>query len=124
MAGLNAGLEILQDGALLGIYPEGTRSPDGALYRGKTGIAKLVLGSGAPVVPVAMIGTEKVQPIGKKLPRLHRVGMVFGEPLHFGKDPEAVGNRTRERDITDQVMSSLQALSGQEYKDRYAPKKS
>ncbi|MCF3764558.1 lysophospholipid acyltransferase family protein, partial [Salmonella enterica] len=80
---LDAGLAALREGRLLGIYPEGTRSPDGRLHRGKIGVAKLALASGAPVVPIAMIGTDRVQPIGHVLPRIRRLGMIFGEPLDF-----------------------------------------
>ena len=81
-AALNAGLKRLRDGELFGIYPEGTRSPDGRLYRGKTGVARLALLSGAPVIPVAMIGTHAAQPIGQKIPSRTNIGMVIGEPLY------------------------------------------
>ena len=84
-AALRTGLRVLNAGDVLGIYPEGTRSPDGRLYRGKTGVARMALEAGVPVIPVAMIGTDKVQPIGRKVPRLGRVGMVIGEPLDFSR---------------------------------------
>ena len=84
-ASLNTGLQVLGRGDLLGIYPEGTRSPDGRLYRGKTGVARLALESGAPVVPVAMVGTNIAQPIGKVIPKPMRIGVVVGEPLDFSR---------------------------------------
>jgi len=86
-AALNTGLNRLQDGKLFGIYPEGTRSPDGRLYRGKTGVARLALESGAPVIPVAMVGTAAAKPIGRKIPKIMRIGMVIGEPLDFSRYP-------------------------------------
>lgn len=121
---LHAGLQVLREGALLGIYPEGTRSPDGRLYRGRIGVAKLALAAGVPVIPVAMIGTDRVQPIGRTLPKIRRVGVIFGEPLHFGHDPEAAsGHHHQLREITDEVMDAIRRLSGQEYVNTYAPKK-
>src|SRR5680860_86961 len=84
-AALNTGLNVLRDDGLFGIYPEGTRSPDGRLYRGKTGVARLALESGAPVIPVAMIGTNIAQPIGKRIPKMHRIGIVIGEPMDFSR---------------------------------------
>ena len=78
---LNAGMDVLKNGSLLGIYPEGTRSPDSRLYRGKVGVARLALQARVPVIPVAMIGTDKVQPIGKRMPNIRRIGMIFREPL-------------------------------------------
>ena len=82
-ASLNTGLKVLAEGSILGIYPEGTRSPDGKLYRGRTGVARMVLESGVPVVPVAMIGTEHVMPIGTRLPKVRRIGIIIGEPIDF-----------------------------------------
>ncbi len=82
---LDAGMDVLKDGSLLGIYPEGTRSPDARLYRGKVGVARLALQARVPVIPVAMIGTDKVQPIGKRVPNIRRIGMIFGEPLDFSR---------------------------------------
>lgn len=117
---LSGGADVLNAGGLLGIYPEGTRSPDGRLYRGKTGVAKLVLSTGVPVVPVAMIGTDKVQPIGKRLPNIRRIGMIFGEPLDFSQYRGQAENREVQREVTDQIMSRLMRLSGQEYVDEYA----
>ncbi|MCI6585324.1 MAG: lysophospholipid acyltransferase family protein [Mobiluncus porci] len=117
---LEKGLEVLKRGELFGIYPEGTRSPDGRLYRGKTGIARLALESGAPIIPVAMVGTNKSQPIGKRLPRPERIGVIVGEPLDFSRYAGMENDRFALRSITDEVMYSLMLLSGQEYVDEYA----
>jgi 1-acyl-sn-glycerol-3-phosphate acyltransferase len=117
---LRSGLEVLQEGKLLGIYPEGTRSPDGRLYRGKLGVAKLALNARVPVVPIAMIGTDKVQPIGRTIPNIRRVGMIFGPPLDFSEYYDQAGDRFVERQVTDQVMEAIRRLSGQEYVDVYA----
>ncbi len=119
-ASLNTGLGVLAQGLLLGIYPEGTRSPDGRLYRGRTGIARMVLEAKVPVIPVAMIDTEKVQPIGKRLPRIRRVGIVIGEPLEFSRFDGMEGDRIVLRAVTDEIMYELKRLSGQEYVDLYA----
>ncbi|MEW1807966.1 lysophospholipid acyltransferase family protein [Pseudarthrobacter sp. NPDC080039] len=119
-ASLNAGMEVLNAGGLLGIYPEGTRSPDGRLYRGKVGVARLALQAGVPVIPVAMIGTDKVQPIGKRLPNIRRIGMIFGEPLDFSQYRDQAGDRAVQRKVTDEIMARLMRLSGQEYVDEYA----
>ncbi|WP_307361951.1 lysophospholipid acyltransferase family protein [Pseudarthrobacter niigatensis] len=119
-ASLNAGMDVLEAGGLLGIYPEGTRSPDGRLYRGKVGVARLALQAGVPVIPVAMIGTDKVQPIGKRLPNIRRIGMIFGEPLDFTQYRDQAEDRAVQRQVTDQIMSRLLRLSGQEYVDEYA----
>lgn len=119
-AALRTGLARLNEGGLFGIYPEGTRSPDGRLYRGKTGVARLALESGAPVIPVAMIGTNIAQPIGRKIPKLHRVGVVVGEPLDFSRYAGMQNDRFVLRSITDEVMYEIMRLSGQEYVDIYA----
>ncbi|MFM5967535.1 MAG: lysophospholipid acyltransferase family protein [Micrococcales bacterium] len=119
-ASLNTGLGVLAQGLVLGIYPEGTRSPDGRLYRGRTGIARMVLEAKVPVIPVAMIDTEKVQPIGKRLPRIRRVGIVIGEPLDFSRFDGMEGDRVVLRAVTDEIMYELKKLSGQEYVDLYA----
>ncbi len=119
-AALNTGLKILREGRLFGIYPEGTRSPDGRLYRGKTGVARLALESGAPVVPVAMIETNIAQPIGKRIPKMHRIGIVIGEPMDFSRYRGMENDRFVLRSITDEIMYSLMSLSGQEYVDMYA----
>jgi 1-acyl-sn-glycerol-3-phosphate acyltransferase len=121
-AALETGLRILRQGKLLGIYPEGTRSPDGRLYRGKTGVARMALEARVPVIPVAMIGTHEVQPIGKKIPRIKRVGVRFGPPLDFSRYEGLSGDRFVERSMTDEIMYELMQLSGQEYVDVYAAK--
>jgi 1-acyl-sn-glycerol-3-phosphate acyltransferase len=117
---LTTGLEILAQGDLLAIYPEGTRSPDGRLYRGRTGIARLALESGVPVIPVAMINTDKIQPPGRVLPKIMRVGIKFGEPLNFQRYEGMSQDRFVLRSITDEIMYSLMELGGQEYVDIYA----
>ena len=117
---LNAGVDVLENGGLLGIYPEGTRSPDGRLYRGKTGVAKLVLKTGVPVIPVAMIGTDKVQPIGRRIPNIRRIGIIVGEPLDFSRYAGMENDRFIQRSVTDEIMYELMRLSGQEYVDVYA----
>ena len=110
------------EGGVLGIYPEGTRSPDGHLYRGKTGVARMALEAGARVVPVAMIDTEKIQPPGKILPKIMRVGVKFGPALDFSRYEGMEGDRFVLRSITDEIMYELMTLSGQEYVDIYATK--
>ena len=120
-AALKTGLRVLKDGRLLGIYPEGTRSPDGRLYRGKTGVARLALESGALVVPCAMIDTDKIQPQGRVLPKLRpRPGVRIGKPLDFSRYEGMAGSHLVERSITDEIMYALMQLSGQEYVDQYA----
>lgn len=119
-AALRTGLNRLNEGELFGIYPEGTRSPDGRLYRGKTGVARLALESGAPVIPVAMIGTNIAQPIGKKIPNIHRIGIVVGQPLDFSRYQGMQDDRFVLRSITDEIMYELMLISGQEYVDVYA----
>lgn len=119
-ASLNTGLGVLGSGQVLGIYPEGTRSPDGRLYRGRTGIARMALEAKVPVIPVAMIDTEKVQPIGKRLPRIRRIGIIVGQPLDFSRFDGMEGDRIVLRAVTDEIMYELMKLSGQEYVDAYA----
>lgn len=119
-ASLLTGLKVLARGEQLGIYPEGTRSPDGKLYRGRTGIARMVLEGRVPVVPVAMIDTQKVMITGSKRPHLHRIGVVFGEPLDFSRFEGLEGDRFILRSITDEIMHELNKLGGQEYADVYA----
>jgi len=116
--------DVLECGGLFGIYPEGTRSPDGKLYKGHTGVARLALSAGVPILPVAMIGTREAQPIGQVMPRLFMpITVSIGKPMRFDRfagraeDPKAL------RQITDEVMFELRALSGQEYVDRYAKRK-
>ena len=117
---LRTGLNRLNDGGLFGIYPEGTRSPDGRLYRGKTGVARLALESGAPVIPVAMVGTDIAQPIGKRIPKFVRIGVVIGEPMDFSRYKGMENDRFILRSVTDEIMYSLMSISGQEYVDIYA----
>ncbi|MCV7303332.1 1-acyl-sn-glycerol-3-phosphate acyltransferase [Mycobacterium barrassiae] len=117
---LNTAARILGQGKLLGMYPEGTRSPDGRLYKGKTGLARLALETGVPVIPVAMIGTNVVNPPGKKGLRFGRVAVKFGKPMDFSRFEGLAGNRFIERAVIDEVMYELMRLSGQEYVDLYA----
>jgi 1-acyl-sn-glycerol-3-phosphate acyltransferase len=116
-AALDTARDVLARGNAFGIYPEGTRSLDGRLYRGRTGVAWLALTTGAPVVPVALEGTERLQPVGKRLPRPHRVTVRFGQPLTFTGDPTSPRAR---RAVTDEVMRAIGELSGQERADRFA----
>ena len=119
-AALHTGKRILAEGHLLGLYPEGTRSPDGRLYRGRTGIARMALETGVPVVPVAMINTDVVQPTGQIIPKLGRVGIRLGKPLDFSRYAGMEDDRFVLRSITDEIMYELMLLSGQEYVDTYA----
>ncbi|HYZ68155.1 MAG TPA: lysophospholipid acyltransferase family protein, partial [Mycobacterium sp.] len=119
-AALNTAVRILGEGKLLGMYPEGTRSPDARLYKGKTGLARLALQTGVPVIPVAMIGTDVVNPPGKKGLRFGRVQVKFGKPMDFSRFEGLAGNRFIERAVIDEVMYELMRLSGQEYVDLYA----
>ena len=119
-AALRSGLKVLNRGELLGLYPEGTRSPDGRLYKGRTGVARMALEAGVPVVPVAMINTDKAQPTGTKIPKLVRVGVRIGTPLDFSRYEGMEGDRFVLRSITDEIMYALMELSGQEYVDMYA----
>jgi len=119
-AALETGLRILAHGDLLGLYPEGTRSPDGRLYRGKTGVARMALEAGVPVIPVAMIGTYEIQPPGKVMPRIGRVTIRVGAPLDFSRYDGMSGDRFVLRSITDELMYDLMALGQQEYVDMYA----
>lgn len=119
-AALDTAQRILGDGKLLGMYPEGTRSPDGRLYKGKSGLARLALESGVPVIPVAMIGTDVVNPPGSKMWRFGRVTVRFGKPMDFSRFEGMAGNRFIERAVIDEVMYELMELSGQEYVDIYA----
>jgi 1-acyl-sn-glycerol-3-phosphate acyltransferase len=119
-AALDTAARVLSQGKLLGMYPEGTRSPDGRLYKGKTGLARLALQTGVPVIPVAMIGTDVVNPPGSKTWRFGRVTVRIGEPLDFSRFDGLCGNRFIERAVTDEVIYELMTLSGQEYVDIYA----
>jgi 1-acyl-sn-glycerol-3-phosphate acyltransferase len=118
---LRAGLRVLAAGEVLGIYPEGTRTPDGRLYRGKTGVARLALEARAPVIPTAMVGGFEFQPPGKLAPRLRvRPGVRFGKPLDFSRYYGLEQDRIVLRAMTDEIMYELMKLSGQEYVDEYA----
>ncbi|MDX2377157.1 1-acyl-sn-glycerol-3-phosphate acyltransferase [Microbacterium sp. LRZ72] len=119
-ASLNTGLSVLAREDLLGIYPEGTRSPDGKLYRGRTGIARMALEARVPVVPVVMVDTSQIMPIGTRLPRIGRVGVVIGEPLDFSRFAGLEGDRYVLRSVADEIMVALQRLGEQEYEDVYA----
>jgi 1-acyl-sn-glycerol-3-phosphate acyltransferase len=117
-AALRAGARAVRDGSLLGVYPEGTRSPDGRLYRGKTGVARMAMDAGVPVLPVAMTGTDRVQPIGTVIPHLAPVAVRIGAPLHPPRPaatPEA--RRAQAREFTERVMAAIALLSGQQRVD-------
>ena len=120
-AAIRSGLGVLERGELFGIYPEGTRSPDGRLYRGKPGgLSRVALRSGAPVIPVVMIDTEKIQPPGQIRPKLMRPGIRIGRPLDFSRYQGMENDRFIQRSVTDEVMYEIWKLSGQEYVDIYA----
>lgn len=119
-ASLNTGLQVLGRGDVLGIYPEGTRSPDGKLYRGRTGIARMALEAKVPVIPVIMVDTDTAMPIGRSIPRVVRVGIVIGEPLDFSRYAGMENDRYVLRSVTDEIMVALQRLGEQEYDDVYA----
>ncbi len=120
MSALRSGMRVLQRGDLFGIYPEGTRSPDGKLYKGKTGVARMALEAGVPVIPVAMIDTDKAQPTGQVIPNVQRIGVRIGRPLDFSRYEGMEHDRYVLRSITDEIMYELMQLSGQEYVDEYA----
>ncbi len=117
---LEAALGLLNEGSLFGIYPEGTRSPDGRLYRGRTGVAWLALHSGAPVIPVAMVGTDKLLPPGAKIPRPGRIEIRIGKPLPFDEYSDGPKGAKQRREITDRIVAAIGELSGQEYSPIYA----
>jgi 1-acyl-sn-glycerol-3-phosphate acyltransferase len=119
-AAMRTSLRILGEGSLLGIYPEGTRSPNGTLYRGKTGVARMAMEAHVPIIPVAMINTYEIQPPGQVRPRLRRVGVRIGRPLDFSRYEGLENDRFVLRSVTDEVMYELMSLSGQEYVDMYA----
>lgn len=119
-AALTTAKQVLDQGKVLGMYPEGTRSPDGRLYKGKTGLARLALQTGVPVIPVAMIGTNVVNPPGSNMLRFGRITVRFGEPMDFSRFDGLAGNRFIERAVIDEVIYELMGLSGQEYVDIYA----
>lgn len=117
---LEAALGLLKDGALFGIYPEGTRSPDGRLYRGRTGIGWLALHAQVPVIPVAMVGTQRMLPPGQSIPRPGRVQVRVGKPLLFSEYFDQPAGARQRRAVTDRVMEAIRELSGQEYVPIYA----
>nr|WP_240921344.1 lysophospholipid acyltransferase family protein [Microbacterium excoecariae] len=119
-AALNTALQVIGRGDLLGIYPEGTRSPDGRLYKGRTGLARMALVAKVPVIPVVMVDTDTMMPIGATVPRIMRVGMIIGEPLDFSRYEGLEDDRFVLRSVTDEIMVALQQLGGQEYVDDYA----
>ncbi len=119
LASLDIALEVLGRGEAFGIYPEGTRSRDGRLYRGRTGVAHLALTSGAPVVPVGLTGTEKIQPVGTRFPRRADVTVRFGEPLRFEGTYDGVPAGRARREVTDVIMNEIQKLSGQPFAGVY-----
>jgi 1-acyl-sn-glycerol-3-phosphate acyltransferase len=121
-AALDAGVAALRDGKLVGIFPEGTRSPDGRLYRGKTGVARMALEARVPVVPVAIMGTFEAMPYDRKIPRRGQVEVRFGAPLRFDRYYETPADRFVLRSVTDEIMYEVMLLSGQEYADEYGAK--
>jgi 1-acyl-sn-glycerol-3-phosphate acyltransferase len=122
-AAIRAGVQALEDGQVVGIYPEGTRSPDGRLYRGKTGVARMALEARCPVIPVAILGSRDVQPPERKMPRLRgRVEVVYGKPLSFERFYGQERDRFVLRSVTDEIMYEIMMLTGQEYVDEYASK--
>ncbi|GAB2812449.1 lysophospholipid acyltransferase family protein [Streptomyces daliensis] len=120
-AAIKEGLGVLRKDELLGIYPEGTRSHDGRLYKGRVGVAAMALKAGVPVIPCAMVGTFELQPPGRRFPRLGRVTIRFGKPLDFSRYEGMDEERTALRAVTDEIMTEILRLSGQEYVDLYAP---
>ena len=122
-AAISTGVRVVKSGKLLGIYPEGTRSPDGRLYRGRTGAARIAIEAQVPVIPVAMVNTFWVQPTGRRLPRLgRRVGVRFGTPIDTGRWAGMAAEPAAMRELTDELMAQLRDLGGQEYVDIYATK--
>ena len=119
LAALEAARKVLDAGGVFAIYPEGTRSLDGRLHRGHTGVAALALATGAKVVPVAMFGTEKLQPNGARIPRLAKIGVRFGKPLDFSRYEGQDSSPAIRRSVTDEIMYEILELSGQEYVDTY-----
>jgi 1-acyl-sn-glycerol-3-phosphate acyltransferase len=117
---LRAGVKALRENRLVGIFPEGTRSPDGRLYRGKTGVARMALEARVPVIPVALVGTFELMPYDRKLPKPGRVELRFGKPLRFDRHYETPADRFVLRSVTDEIMYEIMLLSGQEYVDEYA----
>ncbi|PCG85805.1 1-acyl-sn-glycerol-3-phosphate acyltransferase [Streptomyces sp. WZ.A104] len=121
-AAIREGLGVLDRGELLGIYPEGTRSHDGRLYKGKVGVAVMAITAGVPVIPCAMVGTFEIQPPGRLVPKIKRVAIRFGEPLDFSRYAGMENQKAAIRAVTDEIMYAILELSGQEYVDQYAAK--
>jgi 1-acyl-sn-glycerol-3-phosphate acyltransferase len=121
-AALQTGVQALREGNLVGIFPEGTRSPDGRLHRGKTGVARMALEAQVPIVPVAITGTFEALPYDKKLPKPGRVEVRFGKPLDFQRYYETPADRFALRSATDEIMYEIMLMSGQEYVDEYGSK--
>ncbi|WP_327298940.1 MULTISPECIES: lysophospholipid acyltransferase family protein [unclassified Streptomyces] len=119
-AAVREGLGVLGRGELLGIYPEGTRSHDGRLYKGKVGVAVMAVKGRVPVVPCAMVGTFEIQPPGRRMPKIKRVTIRFGEPLDFSRYTGLENEKVALRAVTDEIMYAVLGLSGQEYVDAYA----
>ncbi|MFD9964310.1 lysophospholipid acyltransferase family protein [Amycolatopsis sp. NPDC058986] len=119
LAALGAARKVLDADGVFAIYPEGTRSLDGKLHRGHTGVAALALATGAKVVPVALSGTENLQPKGKRIPRLTKISVTFGEPLDFSRYEGQDSSSAIRRSVTDEIMYTILELSGQEYVDKY-----
>lgn len=119
LAALGAARRVLESGGAFAIYPEGTRSLDGRLHRGHTGVATLALDTGAVVIPAALVGTERVQPVGKRFPRIRRVTVHYGAPIDFSRYDGLAGSNVIRRAVTDQIMDAIAGLSRQEYVDRY-----
>ncbi|WP_353809389.1 lysophospholipid acyltransferase family protein [Agromyces sp. SYSU T00194] len=117
-AALDRGRDVLESGSAFAIYPEGSRSTDGLLYRGRTGVAWLSLATGAPIVPVGLVGTQAIQPVGSRWPRIRPVEVHFGPPIAPEPGTPATSGRAR-RELTDRVMAGINALSAQELAGRY-----
>ncbi|HWO67655.1 MAG TPA: lysophospholipid acyltransferase family protein [Umezawaea sp.] len=116
---LDTVIKVLEDGEAFGIYPEGTRSLDGMLHRGRTGVARIALESGAPVVPIGLVGTDKVMAVGRKLPKIVPVTVRFGKPLDFSRYAGMQDSLPVLRSVTDQIVYNILELSGQDYVDNY-----
>lgn len=123
-AALKTGMRILNEGQVLGIYPEGTRSPDGRLYRGHTGVARMAIQAKVPVIPVGVKGTREIQPPDRKLPKIKKLAMEFGEPIDFSRYEGQENDRFVLRSATDEIMYEIMQISGQEYTDEYAKRPS
>lgn len=120
LGGLLAAKKVLEEGKLFGIHPEGTRSPDGKLYKGHTGVARLAYETGAPIIPVALTGTDIAQPKGTVWPHRHHTTVTFGKPIYVSRLPENEITHEKIRELTDRMMHEIQKLSKQPYVDMYA----